>query len=177
LPALQRNQNAVSHIEITDRNGRVINRSNVNFSQYNARTFPFAMRQPPSSGNALGLVKFMFPNQYNIYLHDTPAKSLFGREVRAFSHGCIRLNDPFDFAYALLEVQEADPETFFQQRLRSGSESRVNLNDPVPVHIVYRTAFTHTTGQLNFRRDIYNRDSRIWSALANEGVAVRAIGG
>jgi murein L,D-transpeptidase YcbB/YkuD len=77
----------------------------------------------------------------------------------------------------LLEVQEADPETFFQQRLRSGSESRVNLNDPVPVHIVYRTAFTHTTGQLNFRRDIYNRDSRIWSALANEGVAVRAIGG
>jgi murein L,D-transpeptidase YcbB/YkuD len=61
--------------------------------------------------------------------------------------------------------------------LRSGSESRVNLNDPVPVHIVYRTAFTHTTGQLNFRRDIYNRDSRIWSALANEGVAVRAIGG
>ena len=177
LPALQRNQNAVSHIEITDRNGRAINRSNVNFSQYNARTFPFAMRQPPSRGNALGLVKFMFPNPYNIYLHDTPAKSLFGREVRAFSHGCIRLNDPFDFAYALLEVQEADPETFFQQRLRSGLESRVNLNDPVPVHIVYRTAFTHTTGQLNFRRDIYNRDSRIWSALANEGVAVRAIGG
>ncbi|MCF2870553.1 L,D-transpeptidase family protein [Octadecabacter sp. G9-8] len=177
LPALQRNRNAVSHIEITDRNGRAINRGAVNFSQYNARTFPFSMRQPPSRGNALGLVKFMFPNQYNIYLHDTPAKSLFGREVRAFSHGCIRLNDPFDFAYALLAVQETDPEAFFQQRLRSGSESRVNLNNPVPVHIVYRTAFTHTTGQLNFRRDIYNRDSRIWAALANEGVAVRAIGG
>lgn len=177
LPALQRNRNAVSHIEITDRNGRTVNRGAVNFGQYNERTFPFSMRQPPSRGNALGLVKFMFPNQYNIYLHDTPAKSLFGREVRAFSHGCIRLNDPFDFAYALLAVQESDPEAFFQGRLRTGSESRVNLNDPVPVHIVYRTAFTHTTGQLNFRRDIYNRDSRIWSALANEGVAVRAIGG
>lgn len=177
LPALQRNRNAVSHIEITDRNGRAINRGAVNFSQYNERTFPFSMRQPPSRGNALGLVKFMFPNQYNIYLHDTPAKSLFGREVRAFSHGCIRLNDPFDFAYALLAVQESDPEAFFQGRLNSGSENRVNLDEPVPVHIVYRTAFTHTTGQLNFRRDIYGRDGRIWNALANEGVAVRAIGG
>lgn len=177
LPALQSNRNAVSHIEITDRNGRVVNRSNVNFSQYNERTFPFAMRQPPSRGNALGLVKFMFPNQYNIYLHDTPAKSLFGREVRAFSHGCIRLNDPFDFAYALLAVQESDPVGFFNGILDTGRERRVNLDEPVPVHIGYRTAFTHTTGQLNFRRDIYGRDGRIWNALANEGVAVRAVGG
>ena len=177
LPALQRNRNAVSHIEITDSRGRVVNRGAVNFSQYSARTFPFAMRQPPSNRNALGLVKFMFPNQYNIYLHDTPAKSLFAREVRAFSHGCIRLNDPFDFAYALLAVQEVEPEAYFQRILNSRSETRVNLNDPVPVHLVYRTAFTHTNGQLNFRNDIYNRDSRIWNALANEGVAVRAIGG
>lgn len=177
LPALQRNRNAVSHIEITDSRGRAINRSNVNFSRFNASTFPYSMRQPPSRGNALGLVKFIFPNQYNIYLHDTPAKSLFGREVRAFSHGCIRLNDPFDFAYALLAVQESDPEEFFQSHLRTGREVRVNLDNPVPVHLVYRTAFTHTTGQLNFRGDVYNRDSRIWNALANEGVAVRAIGG
>jgi murein L,D-transpeptidase YcbB/YkuD len=177
LPALQRNRNAVSHIEITDRNGRTINRSNVNFSQFNSSTFPYSMRQPPSRGNALGLVKFIFPNQYNIYLHDTPAKSLFGREVRAFSHGCVRLNDPFDFAYALLAEQEADPEGVFQSYLQSGRESRVDLVEPVPVHLVYRTAFTHTTGQLNFRRDVYDRDSRIWNALANEGVAVRAIGG
>lgn len=177
LPALQRNRNAVSHIQITDRNGRTVNRGAVNFSQYSARTFPFSMRQPPSNRNALGLVKFMFPNPYNIYLHDTPAKSLFGREVRAFSHGCIRLNDPFDFGYALLAVQESDPEGYFQRILRSGNETRVNLEQPVPVHIVYRTAFTHTTGQLNFRRDIYGRDARIWNALAGEGVAVRAIGG
>lgn len=177
LPALQRNSSAVSHIEITDSRGRVINRGAVNFSQYSARTFPFAMRQPPSERNALGLVKFMFPNPYNIYLHDTPAKSLFGREVRAFSHGCIRLNDPFDFAYALLAVQEADPQDFFQRILNTRAETRVNLVQPVPVHLVYRTAFTHTNGQLNFRNDVYNRDSRIWAALANEGVAVRAIGG
>lgn len=177
LPALQRNRNALGHLQITNRDGQRINRGNINFARYTARTFPFAMRQPPSNTNALGLVKFMFPNQYNIYLHDTPAKSLFGREVRAFSHGCIRLNDPFDFAYALLAVQEADPKTYFDDILAAGRERRVNLDAPVPVHIVYRTAFTHTTGQLNFRRDIYNRDSRIWDALANEGVAVRAIGG
>lgn len=177
LPALQRDRNAINDIEITNSRGQPIDRSAVDFSQYTALTFPFAMRQPPSRGNALGLVKFMFPNQYNIYLHDTPAKSLFSREVRAYSHGCVRLNDPFEFAYALLAVQEADPEAFFQAILSTGNERRVDLAAPVPVHIVYRTAFTHTTGQLNFRRDIYSRDSRIWRALANEGVAVRAIGG
>jgi len=177
LPALQRNSNAVSHIEITDNRGRVVNRSAVNFSQYSARTFPFSMRQPPSSRNALGLVKFMFPNPYNIYLHDTPSKSLFDREVRAFSHGCIRLSDPFDFAYALLAPQTTDPIGYFQRILRTGTETQVNLENPVPVHLVYRTAFTHTDGQLNFRNDIYNRDSQIWNALANAGVAVRAIGG
>ena len=177
LPSLQRNSDAVSHIEITDSSGRVVNRSAVNFSQYTARTFPFSMRQPPSRGNALGQVKFMFPNPYNIYLHDTPSQSLFSREVRAFSHGCIRLNDPLDFAYALLARQTANPEEYFQSRLRTGAETRVDLTDPVPVHIVYRTAFTNVTGDLNFRRDIYNRDSRIWNALAAEGVAVRAIGG
>ena len=177
LPALQIDPNAVNHIEITDQNGLIINRGNVNFNQFNPSTFPYSMRQPPSRGNALGLVKFIFPNQYNIYLHDTPAKSLFGREVRAFSHGCVRLNDPFDFAYALLAVQETDPEGVFQRFLKSDQEVRIDLVETVPVHLVYRTVFTDTTGQLNFRRDVYNRDSRIWNALANEGVAVRAIGG
>jgi murein L,D-transpeptidase YcbB/YkuD len=135
------------------------------------------MRQPPSQNNALGLVKFMFPNKYNIYLHDTPAKSLFGREVSAFSHGCIRLNDPFDFAYHLLARQTEDPEGFFQSRLRSGAESRVNLEQKVPVHLAYRTAFTNALGQVQFRRDIYGRDARIWSALAREGVVVNGYQG
>ena len=177
LPALQRNRNAVSHIEITDSRGRVVNRGSVNFSQFTARTFPFAMRQPPSRGNALGQVKFMFPNRYNIYLHDTPAQSLFQREVRAFSHGCIRLDDPFDFAYALLAVQTADPEGFFQGHLRSGRETRVDLEQPVPVHLVYRTAFVQADGTVNYRRDIYGRDRAIWAALSRAGVAVRAAGG
>jgi murein L,D-transpeptidase YcbB/YkuD len=177
LPMLQRNANAVRQLDVTDSKGRIVSRGSVNFNQYNEKTFPYSMRQGPSEGNALGLVKFIFPNKYNIYLHDTPSKSLFGRQVRAFSHGCIRLNDPFDFAYALLAKQESDPQGFFQSRLSTGREARVNLNEPVPVHIVYRTAFTNVTGSLQFRPDIYNRDARIWNALAREGVAVRAVQG
>ncbi len=177
LPQLQQNPNAVSQLQITDSRGRTVNRGAVDFTQYTEANFPFSMRQPPSRGNALGLVKFMFPNRYNIYLHDTPSKSLFGRETRAFSHGCIRLADPFDFAYALLARQVSNPEEFFQSRLRTGTEQRVNLNDPVPVHLVYRTAFTKPEGHMQYRRDVYGRDARIWNALSREGVAVRAVRG
>jgi murein L,D-transpeptidase YcbB/YkuD len=177
LPALKRNANAVRHIEITDRKGRKVNRANVNFAQYTERNFPFSMRQPPSRRNALGLVKFMFPNPYNIYLHDTPAKNLFGREVRAYSHGCIRLADPFDFAYALLAKQSNDPKGLFQSKLGTGKESRVTLKQPVPVHIIYRTAFTSNKGEMQYRRDIYDRDRNIWRALQDAGVELRAVQG
>ncbi|MCR8827168.1 L,D-transpeptidase family protein [Pseudosulfitobacter koreensis] len=177
LPALKRNPNAVSHIEITDSKGRRINRGAVNFNQYTERTFPFSMRQPPSKGNALGLVKFMFPNRHNIYLHDTPSKSLFDRESRAFSHGCVRLADPFDFAYTLLAKQTSDPKGLFQGKLASGNEQTVMLEQPVPVHIIYRTAFTTPKGDTQYRRDIYGRDARIWDALSQAGVALRAVQG
>ncbi|KPP88858.1 MAG: hypothetical protein HLUCCA08_13710 [Rhodobacteraceae bacterium HLUCCA08] len=172
LPGLRNNPNAHGHLQVLNSRGQVVNRGAVNFSRYNASNFPFSMRQPPSPNNALGQVKFMFPNPYNIYLHDTPAQSLFSHEVRAYSHGCIRLDDPYDFAYALLAAQESDPVGFFQARLRSGAETRVNLEQPVPVHLVYRTAFTSLTGELNFRRDIYGRDARIWAALEREGVVI-----
>jgi murein L,D-transpeptidase YcbB/YkuD len=177
LPALKANPNAVRHIEITDSRGRRIDRSAVDFTQFSARSFPFAMRQPPSERNALGLVKFMFPNPYNIYLHDTPAKKLFAREVRAYSHGCIRLADPFDFAYALLARQTDDPEAVFQSKLATGKEQTVMLERPVPVHIIYRTAFVDSKGRMEYRRDIYGRDARIWDALAKAGVALSDVQG
>lgn len=177
LPLLRKNPNAVGHLRVVDSRGRTVSRSSVNFSAYTAKNFPFNLKQPPSRGNALGLVKFMFPNRHNIYLHDTPAKNLFSREVRAYSHGCIRLAQPFDFAYALLAKQTNDPKGFFQAKLATGSESRVNLNEPVPVHIVYRTAFVTANGTVNFRRDIYGRDAKIFSALAKAGVQLRAVGG
>jgi L,D-transpeptidase YcbB len=176
LPRLQADAGAVSHLQVVASNGQVVNRAN-GFSQYSASSFPFSMRQPPGPSNALGSVKFMFPNRYNIYLHDTPAQNLFAREVRAFSHGCIRLDDPHDFAYALLAKQTSDPVEFFQSRLRTGQETRVDLETPVPVHLDYRTAFTNVDGSLQYRRDIYGRDAVIWDALAREGVAAGGVQG
>ena len=177
LPQLQENRYAVNHLILTDASGQQVNRSNVNFANYTESTFPFSMREPPSQGNALGLVKFMFPNRYNIYLHDTPAKNLFGRSVRAYSHGCVRLADPFDFAYTLLERQTSNPQAYFHSVLETGEETRVDIADPVPVHIDYRTAFTDPDGPMQYRADIYGRDVRIWNALAREGVVLRAVQG
>lgn len=171
LPKLQANSGAVSHLQVVDRRGQVVGRGR-DFSQYSARSFPYSMRQPPGPRNALGTVKFMFPNKYNIYLHDTPAKNLFDREVRTYSHGCVRLNDPHEFGYALLAAQTEDPKGFFDTRLRSGRETRVNLEQHVPVHLIYRTAFTNAKGKTQYRRDMYGRDARVWQALAAQGVVL-----
>ncbi len=177
LPKLQSNPNAVGHIQITDRSGRQVNRGAMDFTQFTARDFPFAMRQPPSKNNALGLVKFMFPNKHNIYLHDTPHKNLFAREVRAFSHGCIRLAQPFEFAYALLARQEEDPKAFFHRVLNTGKETKVNLAQSVPVHIIYRTAYVGPKGEVQYRRDVYDRDRKIWEALQKAGVVLPDVQG
>ncbi len=166
---------SAGHLQLVDTRGRVVSRGAVDWAAVSPRSFPFDLRQAPSRGNALGLVKFMFPNPHNIYLHDTPAKELFAREQRDFSHGCIRLNDPFDFAYELLSRQEADPVSFFHAHLESGRNTRVELQEKVPVHIVYRTAFTTAKGRLNFRRDIYGRDAKIFDALVRAGVVLRAV--
>lgn len=175
LPKLRSNSGAVSHLDVVDRNGRVVDRS-VSFAEYTEKTFPFSMRQPPGPKNALGTVKFMFPNQYNIYLHDTPAKNLFSREVRAFSHGCIRLADPHDFAYAILARQMDAPEAYFQAVLRSERETRVKLKQQIPVHLVYRTAYTQAKGPVQYRGDIYGRDAKIWTALNRLGVVLGQVG-
>jgi murein L,D-transpeptidase YcbB/YkuD len=177
LPSLQADPTSVGHLEIVNSRGQVLDRTNSDFSQFTESTFPFSMRQPPGPRNALGSVKFMFPNRYNIYLHDTPAQNLFVREVRAYSHGCIRLDDPHEFAYALLAPQVSEPVGYFQSILRTRQETQVNLDQHVPVHIDYRTAFTNADNQLEFRRDIYGRDAQIWQALARQGVAVPGVQG
>lgn len=158
-------------------NGKAVNPASVNLSQYSAKNFPYSIKQKPSKGNALGLVKFMFPNKYNIYLHDTPSKSLFNREVRAFSHGCVRVQKPFEFAYKLLEKQTSDPKGAFQGWLKTGREQYVNLQQPVPIYLNYRTAFFKEDGRINYRNDIYGRDKTIFNALSKAGVALQAVQG
>jgi len=175
IPAILSNPGAAGHLQLVDWRGQVVSRGSVDFSRYSVRNFPFNLKQPPSRGNALGLVKFMFPNRHNIYLHDTPAKSLFARDRRDFSHGCIRLRDPFDFAYTLLERQEDDPKGFFHSVLDTGAETRVDLDQPIPVHLVYRTAYTTAKGRVQFRNDVYGRDGKIFDALQRAGVALSAV--
>ncbi len=177
LPQLKRNPNAVRHLQLVDGRGRKVGRSGIDFTQYDERTFPFNLKQPPSRGNALGLVKFMFPNPYNIYLHDTPQKKLFRHNVRAYSHGCIRLQKPFEFAYALLAPQMKNPKEYFHKVLATGRETQIDLKEPVPVHLIYRTAFTTPKGRVHYRRDIYGRDAKIFRALSGAGVAIRGLRG
>ena len=175
LPLMQQDPNAVAHLVMYDQSGQEISRENLDFNDYTEEDFPFDLKQPPSRGNALGLVKFMFPNRFNIYLHDTPEKNLFGYESRAFSHGCIRLKDPFDFAYTLLRKQVNNPEEYFRTRLTGGKEAVIPLKEHVPVHLVYRTALTTPKGKIEFRRDFYGRDARIFAALQKAGVVLRAV--
>jgi murein L,D-transpeptidase YcbB/YkuD len=118
-------------------------------------------RQKPGANNSLGLVKFLFPNSYNIYLHDTPSKDLFGRDNRAFSHGCIRLAEPKKLAEYLLRDQPQWTSEKITQAMNAGKEQYITLKDPVPVFIAYFTAFVSSDGKLNFRQDVYNRDSRL----------------
>ncbi|MFE3838168.1 L,D-transpeptidase family protein [Pseudogemmobacter sonorensis] len=172
LPQLQRNRNAASHMQIIDQQGRVVPRGSVNFASYTARTFPFGMRQPPGDNNALGKVKFMFPNKYNIYLHDTPAKSLFSHDRRAYSHGCIRLADPFAFAHMLFGPEIERIEEEFDRILKTRNETRVTLERKIPIHMVYFTAYPEGKGRIGYRRDIYDRDARLWAAMAEAGVAL-----
>lgn len=124
-----------------------------------------AVRQKPGEANSLGLVKFLFPNSYNIYLHDTPSKSLFGETSRAFSHGCIRVVAPAKLAGFLLADTTRWNAAKIKTAMHAGKEQYVTLKNKVPVFIAYFTAFTDRAGQLNFRKDIYQLDSRLAGTL------------
>jgi murein L,D-transpeptidase YcbB/YkuD len=119
------------------------------------------VRQKPGPGNALGRVKFLFPNSFSIYMHDTPAKSLFVRDKRAFSHGCIRLREPEKMAnYVLRNQKEWTPEKI-EEAMNAGTEKFVKIKDPITVLITYYTAWVDDAGRMNFREDIYGHDASL----------------
>ncbi|MEQ8586418.1 MAG: L,D-transpeptidase family protein [Thalassobaculaceae bacterium] len=126
--------------------------------------FPYRLRQAAGEKNALGQVKFMFPNRFDVYLHDTPARGLFARSVRNFSSGCIRLEKPITLAEALLQADGQDPQRV-GKILDSRKTTRVNLQTPVPVHLAYLTAWIGEGGTVEFRDDIYGRDALLAKAL------------
>lgn len=126
--------------------------------------FPYRLRQDPSALNALGQVKFMFPNTHAIYIHDTPSKSLFEKNSREFSSGCVRLESPLVLARYLLRDQSWDQRRL-EETVHSGRHRTVLLNEPIPVHLVYFTAWTGPSGAVNFRKDIYDQDRELELAL------------
>ncbi|RYY18607.1 MAG: murein L,D-transpeptidase, partial [Sphingobacteriaceae bacterium] len=123
------------------------------------------IRQKPGPKNSLGLVKFLFPNSYNIYLHDTPSKSLFGESSRAFSHGCIRVGEPAKLAAFLLKDRPEWTPDKITKAMHQGKEQYVTLKQTVPVFIAYFTAFTDRNKRLNFRKDIYKLDEHLSSMI------------
>ncbi|HET6767266.1 MAG TPA: L,D-transpeptidase family protein [Chitinophagaceae bacterium] len=124
-----------------------------------------SVRQKPGPWNSLGLVKFLFPNNYSIYLHDTPSKSLFNEERRTFSHGCIRVNEPKKLAEFLLRNDSNWDSVKISKAMNAGKEQFYNMKDPVPVFIGYFTAWVDRDGNLNFREDVYGHDKKMKERL------------
>ncbi|MEO6001067.1 MAG: L,D-transpeptidase family protein [Chitinophagaceae bacterium] len=120
-----------------------------------------SVRQKPGPWNSLGQVKFLFPNSFSIYLHDTPSKSLFEDDKRDFSHGCIRVADPKKLALFLLKKDSSWNETNVTNAMNSGKEKYVTLKQSIPVFIAYFTVWVDHQGKLNFRDDIYGRDKAL----------------
>lgn len=146
--------------------------SEINWEFVSPSIFPARVRQRPGPGNALGAVKFLFPNQYSIYMHDTPTKRLFERDERDFSHGCVRLQDPFEFAHLLLGMQSDNPEGLFARLRSREGQQWVTLENPIPVYLTYRTAWVDEADTWQFRADIYGRDASAAAALEAKGVAL-----
>jgi L,D-transpeptidase YcbB len=152
-------------MRVLDRSGRALEPTRIDFSRYTARTFPYVFRQDPGPANALGRIKFMFPNPHNVYLHDTPARQLFDLEERLFSHGCIRVRDPLRLAELLLADTGAWSHVALEAAIATGRTRTITLPRPVPVLVLYWTASADLHGELHFYRDVYGRDAAVLAAL------------
>jgi murein L,D-transpeptidase YcbB/YkuD len=168
LPKLRRNPYALSRQRIrVFAGGKEINPGRVNWRRVNARNLRYHFRQDPGPRNALGRIKFMFPNRYSVYLHDTPSKYLFNRDNRTFSSGCVRVADPIDLAEYLLSDSGWSRKAIVS-KTRGKRQRRVNLSEKVPVYILYWTAWVDDAGETHFRRDIYEHDKRLAKAFRSE---------
>lgn len=149
---------------VVDSRRNPVDANAIDWENVTARSFPYWFVQRPSEKNSLGLIKFMLPNKYSIYLHDTPAKSLFGQDQRAFSHGCVRVEEPFKLAEAILADDEKWSAQALQNTLETRETTRINLNKPLDVFLMYWTV-SHNFDGLHFYSDIYQRDKKLLAKL------------
>ena len=171
LPELQKDVSYLAHRGIRvfqnwELDAPEVDPATVDWHAYHADRFPFRLRQDPGPYNALGRIKFMFPNPFAVYLHDTPNRSLFKRVQRDFSSGCIRVEAPFVLADFVLAGDQRWTPNALTEAIEKGETRTIRLKHPVPVHLLYMTAWADETGVIQFRRDIYDRDRELDRALS-----------
>jgi L,D-transpeptidase YcbB len=165
IPALQKDPSYLDrhNMELVTRGSdvAVVDHRSIDWDEVDAANFPYAVRQRPGRSNALGRVKFVLPNNMNIYLHDSPADQLFARTRRAFSHGCIRLEKPLELARLILQrCTDRSPDNL-DGLLATGREKTITLDRQIPVYILYFTAWAEDHGGVRFHPDVYGRDERL----------------
>ena len=167
LPKLKRNSNYLSknNMELLLGN-TIIDPSTVNWNKYTS-SIPYSIRQKPGDDNALGKMKFIFPNNFSIYLHDTPSRSIFNESKRAFSHGCIRVENPMKLAQYILRNNQKWNSDNLQSSIESKKTISIQIKPTLPVYIVYFTAWIGNSGEINFRNDLYNMDSQLEKEIFN----------
>jgi murein L,D-transpeptidase YcbB/YkuD len=166
LPAVKRDPGylAQKNISVIDRDGRKVDPATVNWQAY-SRGVPYTLRQEPGPGNALGRIKFIFPNKHFVFLHDTPSRGLFDRAERTFSSGCIRVENPFELAELLVEDQPQWDRAALDQVIESRQTRRIHLQERLPVLILYLTANVDEDDRIRFYKDVYDRDAKLLEAL------------
>ncbi len=157
---------AQKDLVLLDKDNKEVDPGSVHWGSDTAENFAYTVRQPPGEKNALGRVKFLFPNDYSIYLHDTPSKQKFESDRRTFSHGCIRVENPLDLARVLLEGQDGWTSAKIENAIQAGETQNVNLEHPLPVLIVYWTVSVGAEGEIRYMNDIYSLDAPVLAALA-----------
>ena len=177
LPQLKRSSYALArqNIRVFNSAGREIKPGTVNWRAVSADNFNYQLRQDAGPRNALGGIKFMFPNPYNVYLHDTPSRDLFSRNQRTFSSGCIRISNPIELAEYLLKSDPKWNRDKIKTASTSGQQRVVNLPQTVPVYLLYLTAWVDEDGLVNFRNDIYQRDKPMARALYDGGAGGKGV--
>ncbi|NTV99349.1 MAG: L,D-transpeptidase family protein, partial [Chlorobiaceae bacterium] len=169
LPSLRKSTGYLDqkNLRVIDKDGRVVNPASVNWKEYSASNFPYKLQQTAGDHGSLGRIKFMLPNRYIVYLHDTPSKDLFQKSVRTFSSGCIRVENPQDLARLVLRDSVKWSVSRIKSTIGTGRTSTVFLPKRIPVFIVYMTAVP-SGDELFFREDVYNRDDTLIKAMGRQ---------
>ena len=167
IPAVINNPEYLTknQLKVLSYDGTEVSPLTIDWDSITLNGFPYKIIQSPGPRNALGSVKFIFPNKYNVYIHDTPSRYLFKRTDRQFSSGCIRVEDPLDLAAWLMKGNPKWTPSIINDIVEKGKTKTVRLSKPIPVHIIYLTAWASNDGVVYFRKDIYNRDKTLLAAL------------